>query len=242
MTPFAFGSLRASLAVKSVDAVLLDAGGVLMLPSHEPIVATLERIDVAVDALLLDGAHYAGMRGLDEAPAGAFDWGHYLHAYVETLGVAGARREAAIALLRERFDDSATLWRRPVPGAREALHALLAAGVRLGVVSNAEGTCEARLAELAVCQVGPGPGAPVEIVIDSHWVGVEKPDPAIFGFALRAMELDPARCLYVGDSVRFDVAGARAAGLSPVLVTPEPSAREGAFARVRGIAELLELL
>jgi putative hydrolase of the HAD superfamily len=228
--------------VKAVDAVLLDAGGVLMLPSHEPILAALERIGVAIDAARLDAAHYAGIRALDEAPPELFDWRPYLHAYVRTLGVAEARREAAVSVLRARFDDSASLWRRAIPGAREALLALRAAGVRLGVVSNAEGTCEARLAELAVCQVGPGAGAPVEIVVDSHLVGVEKPDPAIFGFALRAMDLDPARCLYVGDSLRFDVAGARAAGLRPVLVTPEPAARDGAFARVRGVAELLELL
>ena len=228
--------------VRSIDAVLLDAGGVLMLPSHEPIVAALERIGVAIDASLLDAAHYAGMHGLDDAPPEAFDWRDYLRAYVQTLGVAAARREAAIALLGARFDDSASLWRRAIPGVCEALHVLLATGVRLGVVSNAEGTCEARLAELAICQVGPGHGATVEVVVDSHVVGVEKPDPAIFGFALRAMDLDPARCLYVGDSVRFDVAGARAAGLTPVLVTPEPSARDGEFARVRSIAELLHLI
>ena len=228
--------------MKPVEAVLLDAGGVLMLPSHEPIVSALAQLDIAIDPSRLDAAHYAGMRGLDEAPPDVFDWRDYLHAYVRTLGVSAAHREAAVALLRPRFDDSATLWRRAIPGVREALSALLAAGVRLGVVSNAEGTCEARLAELAICQVGAGPGAPVEIVIDSHVVGVEKPDPAIFGFALRAMDLDPARCLYVGDSVRFDVAGARAAGLRPVLVTPEPAARAGDFARVRGVAELLALL
>jgi putative hydrolase of the HAD superfamily len=82
----------------------------------------------------------------------------------------------------------------------------------------------------------------VEVVIDSHRVGVEKPDPAIFGFALRAMGLDPARCLYLGDSVRIDVAGARAAGLTPALVTPDPSARAGDFLRVRSLAELLARL
>ena len=228
--------------MSEIDAVLLDAGGVLVLPSHEPVVAALASVEVRVDALLLDAAHYAGMRGLDEAPPDAFDWRDYLGAYVRTLGIAGGRRDAAVSVLRPLFDDSARLWRRAVPGARKGLAALLAEGVRLGVVSNAEGTCEARLAELAVCQVGSGRGAPVEIVVDSHVVGVEKPDPAIFGFALRAMDLDPARCLYVGDSVRFDVAGARAAGLSPVLVTPEPAARDGEFPRVRGVAELLALL
>jgi putative hydrolase of the HAD superfamily len=225
-----------------IEAVLLDAGGVLVLPSHEPIVAAFASMGLAVDASRVDAAHYAGMRGLDEAPHGPFDWRHYLSAYLGTLGVPEARRAAAAQALRATFDGSATLWRRPTAGVREALAALAQTGVRLGVVSNAEGTVEARLSELAICQVGAGAGVPVEVVIDSHVVGVEKPDPAIFGFALRAMGLDPARCLYLGDSVRIDVAGSSAAGLSPVLVTPEPDARDGAFPRIRSVAELLPLL
>ena len=225
-----------------IDAVLLDAGGVLVLPSHEPIVETLAQLDLAVEAHRLDAAHYAGMRGLDDAPHGPFDWRHYLGAYLHTLGVPEARQREAGARLRATFDGSATLWRRPTAGVREALAALAKTGMRLGVVSNAEGTVEARLAELEICQVGAGAGVPVEVVVDSHLVGVEKPDPAIFGFALRAMGLEPSRCLYLGDSVRIDVAGARAAGLSPVLVTPEPGARDGDFPRIRGVADLLELL
>jgi putative hydrolase of the HAD superfamily len=224
------------------DAVLLDAGGVLVLPSHEPIVEALAAIDVAVEPGRLDAAHYAGMHGLDEAPHGPFDWRHYLAAYLHTLAVPEVRRAEASERLRAAFDGSSTLWRRPTAGVREALAALAATGVRLGVVSNAEGTVEARLAELAICQVGAGAGVSVEVVIDSHMVGVEKPDPAIFGFALRAMDLDPARCLYLGDSVRIDVAGSRAAGLTPVLVTPDPTLRTGNFSRVRGVGELLQLL
>jgi len=223
------------------DAVLLDAGGVLLLPSHEPIVAALAAVDLAIEPERLDAAHYAGMRGLDEAPHGPFDWSPYLSAYLRTLGVPERRWREAGQRLRAEFEGS-TLWRRPTSGVREALAALAATGVRLGVVSNAEGTVAARLAELAICQVGSGAGVAVEVVIDSHLVGVEKPDPAIFGFALREMDLDPARCVYLGDSVRIDVTGSRAAGLTPVLVTPEPGARSGDFPRIRGVADLLALL
>jgi len=226
----------------SFDAVLLDAGGVLVLPSHEPIAAALAALDVAVEPGRLDAAHYAGMRGLDEAPHGPFDWRHYLGAYLHDLAVPVARRREASERLRAEFDGSSTLWRRPTAGVRAALAALAARGLRLGVVSNAEGTVASRLAELAICQVGAGPGVPVEVVIDSHVVGVEKPDPAIFGFALREMDLEPSRCLYLGDSVRIDVAGARAAGLTPVLVTPDPTSRTGNFPRIRSVAELLEIL
>jgi len=224
----------------SYEAVLLDAGGVLVLPSHEPILEALAELEIAVEASRLDVAHYAGMVGLDEAPHGAFDWRHYLAAYLHSLAVPEPQRPEAGERLRALFDGSATLWRRPTAGVREALAALAGSGLRLGVVSNAEGTVEARLAELAICQVGAGAGVPVEVVVDSHVVGVEKPDPAIFGFALRAMGLEPSRCLYLGDSVRIDVAGARAAGLTPVLVTPEPSARAGDFPRVRSVGDLLQ--
>jgi putative hydrolase of the HAD superfamily len=225
----------------SFDAVLLDAGGVLVLPAHEPIEAALAEVGVAVDTRRIDVAHYAGMRGLDEA-SGPFDWRHYLGAYLEALAVPEARRRDAGERLRAEFEGGGALWSRPSAGVRDALAALAASGLRLGVVSNAEGTVEARLAELAICQVGAGSGVPVEVVIDSHVVGVEKPDPAIFGFALRAMGLEPSRCLYVGDSVRIDVAGSRRAGLTPVLLTPEPDARSGNFPRVRGIADLLGVL
>jgi putative hydrolase of the HAD superfamily len=231
-----------ALRSRGIDAVLLDAGGVLVLPSHEPVAAALAEVEVEVEASRLDAAHYAGMRGLDEAPDGAFDWRHYLDAYLRTLGVPPPLRPRARERLAREFGTSQTLWRRPTAGVRDALATLAASGVRLGVVSNAEGTVEARLCELAICQVGAGGGVPVEVVVDSHLVGVEKPDPAIFGFALRAMGLDPARCLYLGDSVRIDVAGARAAGMAPVLVTPEPDARSGSFPRIRSVAELLERL
>jgi putative hydrolase of the HAD superfamily len=224
------------------DAVLLDAGGVLVLPAHEPIREALAELEIDVDARHLDAAHYAGMRGLDEAPHGRFDWGHYLAAYLHRLAVPAARRAHASQRLRATFDASATLWRRPTAGVRDGLAALAARGLRLGVVSNADGTVAARLCELSICQVGAGTGVPVEVVVDSHVVGVEKPDPAIFGFALRAMGLEPSRCLYLGDSVRIDVAGARAAGLTPVLVTPDPDARDGDFPRVRGVEALLDIL
>jgi putative hydrolase of the HAD superfamily len=226
----------------SFAAVLLDAGGVLLLPSHAPIEAALAEVGVALDTNRLDAAHYAGMRGLDEAPPGPFDWRNYLGAYLEALAVPLERRRDASERLRVEFEGPGALWSRPTPGVRAALAALAARGLRLGVVSNAEGTVAARLAELAICQVGTGAGVEVEVVIDSHLVGVEKPDPAIFGFALRAMELAPSRCLYLGDSERIDVAGARRAGLTPVLVTPDPAARAGSFPRVRRVAELLEIL
>ena len=47
-----------------------------------------------------------------------------------------------------------------------------------------------------------------------------KPDPAIFGPALAALGTDPARTLYVGDTVHADVHGATAAGMAVVQLDP----------------------
>jgi putative hydrolase of the HAD superfamily len=52
-------------------------------------------------------------------------------------------------------------------------------------------------------------------------VGVAKPDPAIFYLALNALRVPPGgTVLHVGDSLRYDVAGALAAGLQPVHLDP----------------------
>ena len=72
-----------------------------------------------------------------------------------------------------------------------------------------------------VCQVGAGDGVAVRCVVDSHVVGVAKPDPAIFDHAASHFPgLDRDRIAYVGDSVTMDVGGATAAGLHPILLDP----------------------
>ena len=87
-------------------------------------------------------------------------------------------------------------------------------------MSNAEGTVATQLREGEVLQVGPGIGVRVGCVIDSGEVGVLKPDPRIFRIALDAMALAPEQVWYVGDMPGIDVVGARAAGISPLVIDP----------------------
>jgi putative hydrolase of the HAD superfamily len=52
-------------------------------------------------------------------------------------------------------------------------------------------------------------------------VGVAKPDPRIFGLALDSLGVEASEnVLHVGDSLRYDVTGALAAGLRPVHLDP----------------------
>ena len=77
-------------------------------------------------------------------------------------------------------------------------------------------------------------------VVDSHVVGVAKPDPAIFDHAAQEFGgIDRSRIVYVGDSVTIDVAAATAAGLRPVLLDPYDDHVGAPFERIGEVAELL---
>ncbi len=54
-------------------------------------------------------------------------------------------------------------------------------------------------------------------IVISGDVGVKKPDPRIFSFALQQTQLQPHEVVYVGDST-VDVQGARAAGMRPIRI------------------------
>jgi FMN phosphatase YigB (HAD superfamily) len=201
-----------------VDAVLLDAGGVLVLPDPTvlgPLLAVYGG-DPSLERHVR--AHYAGMAVKSEQGADEHDWLAYDEAYVRSVGVVAPDvAEAAVVLGATR---TAWLWRYPIAASAATLAELDRRGIPIGVVSNASGQIEGVLARTAMCQVGPGPGTPVACVVDSHLVGVAKPNPGIFSTALAALDRPPDRVAYVGDSVVIDVQGARAAGLRPVLLDP----------------------
>jgi FMN phosphatase YigB (HAD superfamily) len=80
-------------------------------------------------------------------------------------------------------------------------------------ISNSNGTVAAILEGLDLARH-------LDFIIDSSQVGVEKPDPRIFHIALERAGLAAAEAVYVGDLYSIDVVGARAAGLSAILMDP----------------------
>lgn len=221
------------------DAVLFDAGGVLVLPDPTVLAPLLSPFGGSVDLDRHRRAHYAAMAEKSRAESLEGDWGDYNTAYVESVGVVGDLVDHAAEVLD--ITRSAHLWRWPLPDTLKALTSLSAASVPMGVVSNASGQVEAELRRGGICQTGPGIGAEMRVVIDSHVVGVAKPDPAIFDHALAHFaEFDRTRILYVGDSVTMDIGAAGAAGLHPVLIDPYDDHQGAEFERIAGVVEIVD--
>jgi len=57
-----------------------------------------------------------------------------------------------------------------------------------------------------------------EVIMPSALARCAKPDPDIFRQVLTQMGLEPGQALHIGDREEDDVAGAIAAGVSPVLL------------------------
>jgi len=120
------------------------------------------------------------------------------------------------------------------PDARPALVAARARGQRLVVVSNWDVSLHDVLRALGLASLLDG-------ILTSAEIGARKPAPAMFERALALAGASPAQAIHVGDSLEEDVAGARAAGIEPVLVRrdggdPTPDVRT-----ITSLAELANI-
>lgn len=196
------------------EAVLFDAGGTLIHMSPEKTGDILEPVlGVRPDPARMVGAHYVAMDAVSNRTdvATAADevvWPFWAGTFLGAVGLP-VTDEAVSALSAARG-----IWTHPIPGAAAALRSLRGAGIRVAVVSNADGTVRR-------CLEAAGFDGAYEFVVDSLEEGTSKPDPEIFLRALDRMEVAPERAWYVGDSMYYDVGGGTAAGLATtVLVDP----------------------
>ena len=149
-----------------------------------------------------------------------------------TIGLARQIWALAIAVPKEftPFEDT-----------KPALESLRERGYRLGVITNLRADLEPLIRRAGL------EGA-FDFSVTSAQAGMEKPHPPIFQEALRRAGvavpgLAPAEALHVGDQVRSDVAGARAAGMQAALLDRggwhEPV--EGCL-KISQLGEIIELL
>lgn len=197
-------------------AVFLDAGGVLVDPNWTRVADALARQGVAVSAAALAAAEPLAKRALDtpELIRTTSDrtrgW-KYFNLVLEHAGIAlSDATDRALADLHE-YHRRSNLWETVPPGVPEALERLRGLGLTVVVASNANGTVRAHFERLGLAPA-------FDLILDSHDIGVEKPDPAFFAHGLRAIGVRAEDALHVGDFYAIDVVGARAAGLEAWLL------------------------
>jgi len=199
------------MATGEIRALLFDFGNTLAFLDYEALTEEFRRALPTLDATALERAEYIGRQALDDyvmrtAPID-LDKAYllYFRAWMAAAGIPAGR----IDWCHERFlalNAAESLWRIVRPGITEHLRQFRDAGFKLGVVCNAMGNIEADAERYGLADY-------FDVIIDSHVVGVVKPDPRIFHIALERMRIAPGEALFAGDLYSIDMVGANAAGI-----------------------------
>jgi putative hydrolase of the HAD superfamily len=211
---------------------------VLVHPDWERIDAILAGFGVRGDPSALAAAELAAMRALDEPEliARSDDRGRlppFIAGVYARVGVTALPTAGMDALMRIHADEN--LWSSVPAEVPAVLAAWKARGLRLVVVSNANGTVRAKLDRV-------GLGRWLDLVVDSAEEGLEKPDPRLFRRALERAGADAGRTVHIGDLFHIDVVGARAAGIAAILVDKGDLHVGRDATRVRSLADAAALL
>jgi HAD superfamily hydrolase (TIGR01549 family) len=194
----------------ALKGVLFDAGGTLVQVHTDRLADELRTR--GADPGDLSDAFWRTLVGLDaELGTAGIEFTAWYPRFLKGFAEASALPEDLVAEAWRAADERQHLWDDPISGAHEALTRLGEAGLRLGVVSNSDGRVEAALRRAALADF-------FEVIVDSGVVGVAKPDPRIFDFALGPLELAPEETWYLGDTVMYDAAAADAAGLTSWVI------------------------
>jgi len=226
------------------QALLLDFGGTLATErsSRAAIYASAAAdhgltVSESTMAGCMSRAHAELPREIDDDGQGFRYDDAWFCVFIERIfhGDLGLGREELPSLERElfaRFSDAETF--RIFPGALELLESAHAAGLALAVVSNWSQRLPLLLERLGLSKR-------LDVVLSSAAERLEKPDPRIFEHALEQLGVAATSAVHAGNDPEKDCGGARAAGLSAVLVD-HSGTMPGVAPRVTGLADLADYL
>ena len=113
-----------------------------------------------------------------------------------------------------------------------ALVQLKGRGLTLGLITNIDYDLMPTCQELGLT-------AYLDFLVTSLEVGAVKPDPTIFRAALERAGVNASEALHVGDQYHIDVAGARNAGIKPLLIDHDGLFPDADCPRITSLGEVV---
>ena len=190
-----------------IEAVVCDFGGVLTTPLVESFAAMQERAGLSLEAIGRAMARVAERDGAN--PLYELETGRMTEAqFLRRLGGA-LREETGREVELHGFGEAYFANLHPNRELIAYLRSLRARDLRLALLTNNVREWEPLWrAKLPVDEL-------FEVVVDSAFVGMRKPDPEIFALTLERLGLPAHACLFL-DDLDVNVEAARAAGMHAV--------------------------
>ena len=229
---------------RNYKAIFFDLGGTLIYPDHlriKKVFSQQSKLE-ADDEKWFSAIHHA-TKMLDQeyhkTPKAELEWWsayfkHYLSFLFPDHKFADIFLSKFVkALKKEHLKKN--LWAEMADNCLETLERLKQADKRMAIISNSDGQVMNQLREHSLDKY-------FEVVLDSHIVGVSKPQAAIFLIALQKTALSPKEVLYVGDFFNVDIIGAANARIDGLLIDPENLREKVTRNRIASLKELPDWL
>lgn len=108
---------------------------------------------------------------------------------------------------------------------------------KLGIVSNSTSLAPAHILRET------GLEGYFALILLSRDLGIRKPHPAIFQYALQGLGVEADEAVFIGDSLNHDVEGARRSGIRAIWITNKDQAlEEGVEEVIEDLRQLLPIL
>lgn len=226
--------------LENIRAVIFDVGNTLTTPDWERIHSISKRISdfefqetelqTRISKILLAADNDPDfLKNLADKSVRT-GW-HFRQVYKD-LGFDESRLEEFLIEL-DKTHLERHLWTRLDEGVFDVFQELKNRGYLLGAVSNSEdGRVEDLLRSVKLLPF-------LDVYLDSFLVGFTKPDVRIFLKAVEKLGVLPHEAAFVGDTYTQDIAGARNAGLNPILFDPLNLHQRADVVKIRSLKELI---
>jgi len=214
------------------QAILFDVGQTFLYPDFPFLKNLLSEYGVTSDIHSLNKGAAAAREKIFRYRE-VERWQEYFAYWMKLAGAPDDKIPEILPRIFERHKRE-HLWNWLDPSAPPVFAALKKLDYRLGVISNSDGSIAGSMKKFGLTPF-------FDCILDSHIVGVQKPDPRIFAIALQQFNLPAEQCVYVGDNYDRDVIGARRAGLTPILLDPFEVVAEQDVVRIKELSGLVKI-